>query len=197
MAAQLFEESLPLDVQGCILASEGPAEPAEIEYILSNLPSLKKCATAVAVSFTISRASLCLCFCLCVYKQCFCVSLRFPLSLAFHYPLPSHAQPSALLGRVVFLSVVGVDRRDNLLFKFNPFLSIGKWCAAAPAQKGVAGAEGRRRARAWIGAGRAGECAGARAEDSRATAPAKQGSPSLRPSRPPSLPSPVRRRLPC
>ena len=149
------------------------------------------------VVYDLARVTLSLFLSLCLQAVFLCLFAVPSLTLAFHYPLPSHAQPSALLGRVVFLSVVGVDRRDNLLFKFNPFLSIGKWCAAAPAQKGVAGAEGRRRASAWIGAGRAGECAGARAEDSRATAPAKQGSPSLRPSRPPSLPSPVRRRLPC
>ena len=29
--------------------------------------------------------------------------------------------------RVVMLSRVGVDRKDELLFKFNPFLKIGKW----------------------------------------------------------------------
>lgn len=82
---QLHEESLPLDVQGCILASEGPAEPAEIEYILSNMPSLKK---------------------------------------------------------VVFLSVTGVDRREELFIKFNPFLSIGKWYAAEQAIRKVAAERG-------------------------------------------------------
>lgn len=39
---QCVEDGLPGQIKGCILASEAPAEPAEIEYVLNSLPDLQK-----------------------------------------------------------------------------------------------------------------------------------------------------------